>query len=121
MLRYFSRLMPLLLEWLHAFDHATALAALQTLHVIVKHTWPRVPPHAALLWRHLKQAYGEQTTGQLPTEVSSSAAVQSIQQTAELLVSCGGIAFREALATEVAVGSCQGQGLLLHVSGLLAH
>ncbi|KAG2430769.1 hypothetical protein HYH02_013608 [Chlamydomonas schloesseri] len=51
--RYLSRLMPLLLEWLHAHDVVTRVQALGALGAVVRATWPRIPAHAAALWRHL--------------------------------------------------------------------
>lgn len=51
--RYLSRLMPLLLEWLHAPDASTRVQALALLGAVLRATWPRVPAHAAALWRHL--------------------------------------------------------------------
>lgn len=53
LLRHTARLMPLLLEWLHAHDAATRVAALTLLADVVRATWPRVPAHAPALWRQL--------------------------------------------------------------------
>lgn len=55
--RHFSRLLPLLLEWLHAPDMDTRLAAAPVLHAVLKHTWPRLPAHADLIWQHVAQEY----------------------------------------------------------------
>ncbi|GFR48243.1 hypothetical protein Agub_g10106 [Astrephomene gubernaculifera] len=52
-LRYAGRLMPLLLEWLHAHDEETRVGSLRVLAVVVRVTWPRVEAHAEALWRHL--------------------------------------------------------------------
>lgn len=45
--------MPLLLGWLHSPDPATQLESLRALHSVVRHTWPRISPHASLIWQHL--------------------------------------------------------------------
>ena len=53
MVRYFSRLMPLLLTWLHSPDPATQLESLRAVQCIICNTWPRIPPHARLVRQHL--------------------------------------------------------------------
>ena len=58
--RYFSRLLPLLLEWLHAVDLDTRLAALPVLHTVLKHTWPRLPAHASIIWQHVAQEFARE-------------------------------------------------------------
>jgi hypothetical protein len=55
--RHFSRLMPLLLEWIHAPDLNTRLAALQALHTVAARTWPRLPAHASLIWQHVVREF----------------------------------------------------------------
>ncbi|KAA6425014.1 MAG: hypothetical protein FRX49_05188 [Trebouxia sp. A1-2] len=52
-LRFFSKLMPLLLNWCQEPDLATQLKALEVLQEIVRHTWPRMPAHASFLWTFL--------------------------------------------------------------------
>ena len=54
MVRYYSRLMPLLLDWLHSPDQATQLESLRAMQSIIRNTWPRIPPHASLIRQHLK-------------------------------------------------------------------
>ncbi|PNG99881.1 hypothetical protein TSOC_014329, partial [Tetrabaena socialis] len=51
--RHLTRLMPLLLEWLHAWDAASREAALAALAEVVRATWVRAPAHAEVLWRHM--------------------------------------------------------------------
>ncbi len=53
LLRHFGRLTPLLLEWLHAHDVSTRVAALDALAAVVRVTWPRVSAHASVLWCHV--------------------------------------------------------------------
>lgn len=53
LLRHSGRLMPLLLEWLHAHDASTRVAALDALAAVVRVTWPRVSAHASVLWCHV--------------------------------------------------------------------
>ena len=55
--RSFSRLLPLLLEWVHAPDQDTRLAALKALHAVLALTWPRLPAHASLIWQHISREY----------------------------------------------------------------
>lgn len=52
-LRFFSKLMPLLLSWCQEPDPATQLKALEVLQEVVRHTWPRMPAHASFLWSQL--------------------------------------------------------------------
>ena len=55
--RYFGRLMPLLLGWIQSTDALLQTEALRTLAIVVQNTWPRMATHAPLLWRHLDAAY----------------------------------------------------------------
>lgn len=52
--RHFSRLMPLLLRWLHASGSSTKAAAVTALRIVLLNSWPRIPAHAPLLWQHLQ-------------------------------------------------------------------
>eukprot|EP00879_Flechtneria_rotunda_P005699 GHRR01006000.1.p1 GENE.GHRR01006000.1~~GHRR01006000.1.p1 ORF type:complete len:233 (+),score=74.52 GHRR01006000.1:144-842(+) len=54
-LRYFAQLMPLLLEWAHAYDEKTVVVALWVLATVVQHAWPRIEAHAGVIWQHLVQ------------------------------------------------------------------
>eukprot|EP00803_Ostreobium_quekettii_P010730 evm.model.scf_1932.3 EVM.evm.TU.scf_1932.3 scf_1932:22992-24926(+) len=60
LVKYFARLMPLLLEWVCAHDAASRLTAIRTLHAVVKHTWPRMPAHAVLIWDVLQRVYDQE-------------------------------------------------------------
>ncbi|KAG2493936.1 hypothetical protein HYH03_007867 [Edaphochlamys debaryana] len=51
--RHLGRLMPLVLDWLHAPDAPTRIGALRLTNAVVRATWPRVPAHAPALWRHV--------------------------------------------------------------------
>lgn len=55
--RAFSRLLPLLLEWVHAPDQDTRLAALRALRSVLERAWPRLPAHASLIWQHIAREY----------------------------------------------------------------
>ena len=48
-LRFFAKLLPLVLRWCHDEDPAIQLAALQALQEIVRFTWPRMTAHANFL------------------------------------------------------------------------
>lgn len=61
LVRHFSRLLPLLLEWVSATDVDTRLAALPVLHVVLQRTWPRMPAHAHLICQHLLQEHAQET------------------------------------------------------------
>lgn len=53
---HFGRLMPLLLGWCLAPQHAVRVAALGALLQAVQLTWPRVGAHAAPVWGVLRRA-----------------------------------------------------------------
>jgi len=55
--RYFGRLMPLLVGWIQSPDMTVRTEALRTLADVVQATWPRMPAHAPQLWSHLDTAY----------------------------------------------------------------
>ena len=66
--RHFSRLLPLLLEWLHAPDMDSRLAAAPVLHAVLKHTWPRLPAHAGVIWQHVAKEYAREASIALKME-----------------------------------------------------
>ncbi|KAG2425374.1 hypothetical protein HXX76_013788 [Chlamydomonas incerta] len=92
--RYLSRLMPLLLEWLHAHDDATRAQALALLGAVLRATWPRVPAHAATLWRHLLlvQVWAEGEPGVVGAGEADAAGREEVRRRAEevcaLLLAC---------------------------------
>jgi hypothetical protein len=49
--RHLAALLPLLLEWSHAYDDDSAALALLLLQAVVQHAWPRMSVHAAVLRR----------------------------------------------------------------------
>eukprot|EP00775_Hariotina_reticulata_P010038 gene10038-10194_t len=53
--RHFSSLMPLLLEWTHAFNIGSAVVAVQVLGSLARFTWPRMPAHADIILQHMQQ------------------------------------------------------------------
>uniref|UniRef100_A0A7R9V1Q0 Uncharacterized protein n=1 Tax=Chlamydomonas euryale TaxID=1486919 RepID=A0A7R9V1Q0_9CHLO len=55
--RHLSRLMPLLLEALHAFDAPSRAAASGLVLCVMRATWERLGAHAAILWQHLLSAF----------------------------------------------------------------
>jgi hypothetical protein len=52
-LRHTAALLPLLLEWSHAYDEASAVTAVRLLECVVQQAWPRMGVHAGMIWRHL--------------------------------------------------------------------
>lgn len=51
---FLGRLLPLLVDWTAALDKSTRVAALETLHLLISNTWPRLGQHAALLLAHVQ-------------------------------------------------------------------
>jgi len=51
--RHWARLLPLLLAWAAGPDAGARARALRALHAALRAGWPRLPPHARLIWRHL--------------------------------------------------------------------
>jgi len=51
--RHWARLLPLLLAWAAGPDAGARARALRALHAALRAGWPRLPPHARLVWRHL--------------------------------------------------------------------
>lgn len=125
--RHFSRLLQLLLEWCHAADDASVLAAVRLLGRVAAVAWPRMQTHAVLLWRHLvavlrvhdarhvrlARAGGVQPAEPLAAAGSSSSS-QALQaamvEVAQLLRACGGTAFEQAAAETAASQQQQQRG-----------
>ncbi|GAX81724.1 hypothetical protein CEUSTIGMA_g9152.t1 [Chlamydomonas eustigma] len=59
-LRHLSRLMPLLLECLQAFDAPSRAAASALMLTVLQETWQRQQAHAAVLLMHLVPAYQQE-------------------------------------------------------------
>ncbi|GMH38530.1 hypothetical protein BSKO_06414 [Bryopsis sp. KO-2023] len=55
--RHFADLIPLLCGYCCSDESDTMAAGLTTLALVVKHTWPRIPPHAGVLWKVVVAAY----------------------------------------------------------------
>lgn len=128
LLRHFSRLLPLLLEWVHAYDPPTRLAALACLRQVLQVCWPRLAPHAGLVWEHLIAAVGEMEAearrharaagAATATGAPTADAVKVEEQLqgellvlAQLLGSCGGEAITQAVEAS-AQQAAAGGGLL---------
>lgn len=52
--RHFAALMPLLTEWVHAYDMDSSVVALQLLGLVVVCAWPRMGVHAKVLLQHVE-------------------------------------------------------------------
>jgi hypothetical protein len=139
-LRHMASLMPLLLEWSHAYDEASVLAAVQLLGCVVRHSWPRVGVHAALMWRHLVEVVraaeerrwlevgrqegdqsnavnsnAEQHSSSSSMKVGvcgfeSSVLVGAVLDVVGLLVRCGGEGFAAAVAATSAAAELEEAG-----------
>jgi len=82
---HLSRLLPPLLEWLHARDDGTALGAARCLELLCRMTWPRVPPHAAQLWPDVARAYAEaDARGSRAAAAGLRAALERVAAVAQL-------------------------------------
>ena len=99
-LRFFSTLLPLLLDWCCEPQQATCLAALQALREVIKHTWPRMPAHASFLWSRLQQIstaraqlYANNSPNNKGNDLQNTDDAQirkCIASIAEMLYLCGG-------------------------------
>lgn len=120
-LRFFSTLMPLLLEWCHDLDGATQLKALQVLQQVVIHTWPRMPAHASFLWSQLQSIHvAEGGDSEVASDAQRTCNMQEevkchLESIAELLYLCGGLPFQqsvqEAMQAADGVNNCMLQAV----------
>jgi hypothetical protein len=62
--RHFAALMPLLLEWTHAYDADSSVAALQVLEQLVRHAWPRMAVHAGVIQQHANEVLRQEQVEQ---------------------------------------------------------
>lgn len=98
--------MPLLLGWCHEPDQATCLAALEALHEVIEHTWPRMPAHASFLWSQLEhvstlhpqmQEQGSQGDKD-DADLDADAQIRNcIAKIANMLYLCGGSLFQKSI------------------------
>lgn len=58
--RHLAALMPLLLEWVHAYDKDSSVVALQLLGLLVQYTWPRMSVHVDVVRQHVQQALAQE-------------------------------------------------------------
>ena len=132
-LRFFSKLMPLLLDWCQEPDLATQLKALEVLQEVVRHTWPRMPAHASFLWSQLRVVQ-EQLQANTASDTASDhsdldavhhTALETKMQTqlvsiAKMLCLCGGSGFQGAMRDACCESNSIEADIMLHaVAGLL--
>ncbi len=107
--RYFGRLMPLLVGWIQSPDMAVRTEALRTLADVVQATWPRMPAHAPQLWRHLNAAYeasnlltaaGAASETAATTDPPQQAQTESFRDAGRLLFWCCDDALRDSLQAD---------------------
>lgn len=105
--RYLMQLMPLLLEWTHAYDQGTVVVALQVLGLVVKYAWPRMGSYSHILWDHLIEVVKATDAKAWMDDIRQSTAQQSQRQPkgptpeilgaavqlGQLLCACGGEQF----------------------------
>ena len=100
-LRFFSTLMPLLLEWCHDLDESTQLKALEALQEVIRHTWPRMPTHASFLWSQLQGVCVETQADLAESKVAGQAVdlqkdvKDCLACIAKMLYLCGGLHFQQ--------------------------
>ena len=108
-MRYFGRLMPLLLGWIQSPDVIVQTEALRTLAAAVRATWPRMPAHAPQLWRHLDAAYkaanlpaalGAPSKTPATTAWPQQAQAETFHDAGRLLFWCGNDALRDSLKAD---------------------
>jgi hypothetical protein len=66
--RHLAALMPLLLEWVHAYDEPSSVVALQLLSLLVKFAWPRMGVHAGVIRKHVGEVLGQEAVEQGPRQ-----------------------------------------------------
>ncbi len=128
-LRFFSKLMPLLLNWCQEPDLATQLKALEVLQEVVRHTWPRMQAHASFLWSQLhviqKQLQANTAFDHFDFDGSHHDALQNGMQMqlasiAKMLYLCGGSCFQSALRDACCESDSVKADVMLHaVAGLV--
>ena len=132
-LRFFSKLMPLLLNWCQEPDPATQLKALEVLQEVVRHTWPRMPAHASFLWSQLHviqeqlQANTASDTASDHSDLDGShrdALDQKMQMQlasiAKMLYLCGGSGFQSSLRDACCESDSIEANIMLHaIAGLV--
>ena len=104
-LRFFSTLMPLLLEWCREPDLATQLKALEALSEVIRYTWPRMPAHASFLWSQLHCIQSHESVDMLLEVPPDAADAQQhlhlhLASIARMLYQCGGSAFQASLKSK---------------------
>lgn len=62
--RHLAALMPLLLEWVHAYDEESSVVALQLLCLLVQQAWPRMGVHAGVIRQHVEQVVRQEQVEQ---------------------------------------------------------
>lgn len=94
LVRYFSSLMPLLLEWSLSPRKDLRRGGLHALLHAVHAAWPRMPAHAMTLWRVVDRVYdGEVLLAGKP----SAEVVAAAKEVGVALWRCGGGEFRAAV------------------------
>jgi hypothetical protein len=116
-LRHLSRLMPLLLEWLHVHDRGSRLGALVGLRLVMQSCWVRLPAHAGLVWEHLVVVAAEEVAAGSRPDAAGDAGMgaameQELLLAAQLLGCCGGGAVAEAARATACQAAAAGGGIL---------
>ena len=77
--RHLAALMPLLLDWTHAYDERSSVVAMQLLALLVQHAWPRMGVHAGVLRKHVQEVLRQERVEQGGRQGSSSQQQQQQQ------------------------------------------
>ena len=80
--RHLAALMPLLLEWVHAYDEGSSVVALQLLGLVVREGWPRMGVHAGVVREHVGEVLRQERVeqGEWRRQVSLQQQQQQQQQ-----------------------------------------
>ncbi|KAG1660845.1 hypothetical protein FOA52_008956 [Chlamydomonas sp. UWO 241] len=108
--RHMARLMPLLLESLHAFDAPSRASSSRLLLTVVRATWERVPAHAVLLWRHMLSAWARDAP-QLLGGDDAAAGAEAVTESAAMEA-------RPFGTSRSSTGSAAGAGLCAYMQSM---
>lgn len=96
--RHLAALMPLLLEWTHAYDERSSVVALQLLMLLVQHAWPRMGVHAEVLRKYVAELLRQERVEQGGRQGGLSQQQQQQRQQGDGLQGSGIVSSRRYMA-----------------------
>lgn len=90
--KYFAVLMPLLCSWARAHYTPLRIAALETLSLVLELTEPRIPAHANVLWKVLKDIQSDEVHGRAQP---SKAVITLLQEVSGIILKASDESFRK--------------------------